>query len=100
MAERIGTKELFMNSNLFDLTTPEGLFHQVRIDLSKEKPAGQVYSWLKENKPKLFARVINFEEAWATAVDGCDMKAVKDALVGMKGAWLQGYREYRGRQNK
>ncbi len=84
----------------FDPAIPDSLFHQVRVDLSKEKPEGKVCLWIKENKPKLFARAIHFEKAWATAGDACDMKAVKDALVGMKGAWLYGFREYRGRSNK
>lgn len=89
-----------MVTNAFDPAIPDSLFHQVRIDLSKDKPDGKACLWIKENKPKIFTRAISFEEAWAVAVDACDMKAVKDALIGMKGAWLHGFREYRGRQEK
>ena len=89
-----------MGANVFDPAIPDSLLHQVRVDLSKEKPGGKVCLWIKENKPKIFTRAINFEEAWAAAVDACDIKAVKDALIGMKGAWLHGFREYKGRQKK
>ena len=89
-----------MEANAFDPAIPDSLLHQIRVDLSKEKPEGKVCLWIKENKPKIFSRAVNFEEAWSAAVDACDMKAVKDALIGMKGAWLHGFREYNSRQKK
>lgn len=85
-------------NTLFDPAVPDSLFLQVRVDLSKERPDSKAYSWIKKNKPKIFTRAINFETAWAVAVDACDMKGVQDALNGMKDAWLYGFKEYRGMQ--
>ena len=84
-----------METNIFDSAIADSLFLEARIFISKEKPDNKAYSWIKKNKPKIFIRAINFEKAWALAVDACDLKAVHAALDGMKGAWLHGYREYK-----
>lgn len=76
------------------------LYRQVRADLSKERPDGKAYLWIKKNKPKIFARAIGFETAWAAAVEAFDMTAVQEALNGMKGVWLYGYGEYRQANGK
>lgn len=84
----------------FDSKEADILYRQVRSDLSKERPAGKAYLWIKKNKPKIFARAIGFEETWAAAVDAFDMTAVQEALNGMKGVWLYGYGEYRKANGK
>ena len=84
-----------METNIFDSAITDSLFLETRISISKETPDGKAYAWIKKNKPKIFIRAINFEKAWGLAVDACDLKAVRAALDGMKGAWLHGYREYK-----
>lgn len=80
-------------AEVFDAGKAYNLYHEMTQVISKSMPDRLAYQWVKKNRPKIYVRAMKFELEFGEAVLSFNMKEVKEALDGVRGAWLHGFRE-------